>query len=75
MRKLLLLFLLLSVITIRTVRIGQDLRMVVIFTDEKGVHWQYYTERDPHLILGEEIFMLGEKIFDNYTENDGLRVY
>ena len=58
---------------IQTIRVGQDLRMVVRFVDKDGLHLQYFTEpragEGPKL-LGEEIFKNGEKVFDNYREND-----
>ncbi len=58
---------------VKTIRVGQELRMVVIFSDREGTHFQYFTEpgsgQGPK-ILGEEIFKNGEKIFDSYTEND-----
>lgn len=58
---------------IQTIRIGQNLRMVVRFVDKDGLHLQYFIEpragEGPKL-LGEEIFKNGEKVFDNYREND-----
>ncbi len=60
-------------ITIQTVRVGMELRMLHIYTSEKGLHHVYFTEpgsgKSP-IFLGEEIFKKGEKIFDNYKEND-----
>lgn len=58
---------------IKTIRVGQDLRMVIIFYDKDGIHMQYFTEPragEAPKLLGEEIFKRGEKVFDNYTEND-----
>jgi predicted permease len=58
---------------IRSVRIGQNLRMVVIFSNMEGLHMQYFTEPragEGPKFLGEEIFKNGEKTFDNYREND-----
>ena len=58
---------------IQTIRIGQDLRMVVRFVDKDGLHFQYFTEPragEGSKLLGEEIFKNGEKTFDNYREND-----
>jgi len=64
---------LMSGITIRTVRIGMDLRMLHIYADEKGLHYVYYTEpgngKAP-VLLGEEIFYTGEKVLDTFKEND-----
>lgn len=58
---------------IRTIRIGQDLRMVTMYADKDGLHFQYFTEpragEGPRL-LGEEIFKNGVKIFDSFKEND-----
>ncbi len=58
---------------IRTIRVGQDLRMVTIYADKDGLHFQYFTEpragEGPKL-LGEEIFKNGEKVSDSYREND-----
>jgi hypothetical protein len=60
-------------VTFKSIRIGQELRMVAIFADRDGLHFQYFTEpragEGPKL-LGEEIFKNGEKIFDSYKEND-----
>ncbi len=59
---------------IRTVRVGMDLRMVETYIDQKGVHHVYYTEPGngkEAVFLGEEIFKDGQKVFDNYKENDG----
>jgi hypothetical protein len=77
MKKSFLIFLLMLIITsgltIRTIRIGMDLRMLHIYTDEKGLHHVYYTEpgngKSP-VLLGEEIFYKGEKLFDTFREND-----
>ncbi len=58
---------------IKTIRVGQELRMILIFSDLGGTHFQYFTEpgagKTPK-ILGEEIFKNGEKVFDSYSEND-----
>jgi len=58
---------------IRTIRVGMDLRMVVIVTDNEGTHFQYFTEPragEAPKLKGEEIFKDGQKVFDNYREND-----
>jgi len=64
-------------VIIQTIRVGMDLRMVEIFADDKGqLHRVYSTEPvagEAPRLLGEEIFYKGEKIFDNYRENDGQR--
>ena len=57
----------------QTIRIGQDLRMVTIYADKDGLHFQYFTEPragEGSKFLGEEIFKKGEKVFDSYREND-----
>lgn len=60
-------------VAFKSILIGQNLRMVAIFADKDGVHFQYFTEpragEGPKL-LGEEIFKNGAKVFDNYREND-----
>ena len=62
-----------SGLTIKTVRIGMDLRMLHVYSDEKGLHHVYYTEpgngKAP-VLLGEEIFYRGEKVLDTFKEND-----
>ena len=60
-------------LTYKTIRIGQDLRMVATFVDKDGLHFQYFTEPragEGPKFLGEEIFKKGEKTFDSYREND-----
>jgi hypothetical protein len=60
-------------VTYKTFRIGQSLRMVIIYADKEGLHFQYFTEPrtgEGPKPLGEEIFKNGEKIFDSYKEND-----
>ena len=47
-------------------------RTAIIFTDKDGLHIQYFTDNSMQF-LGEEIFKNGEKTFDSYKENDGLR--
>ncbi len=74
MKKLTLLIMFLCfIVMIQTIRVGQELRMVQIYADEKGLHHVYFTEpgsgKSP-ILLGEEIFKNGQKIFDNYREND-----
>ena len=57
----------------KSIRIGQDLRMVATFVDKDGLHFQYFTEPragEGPRFLGEEIFKNGEKTFDTYREND-----
>lgn len=64
---------LLILTAIMTISVGQNLRMVMTWTDREGHHMQYFTEPragEAPKILGEEIFRNGEKIFDNYREND-----
>lgn len=63
-------------VAFKSIRIGQDLRMVATFVDRDGLHFQYFTEPragEGPMFLGEEIFKNGEKVFDSYKENDGLR--
>ncbi len=60
-------------VIIRSVRVGQNLRVVMIFVDSEGLHHQYYTEAgngETYKLLGEEIFRKGEKVFDSFREND-----
>lgn len=60
-------------VAFKTIRIGQDLRMVVIYADKDGLHFHYFTEPragEGPRFLGEEIFKNGAKVFDSYTEND-----
>lgn len=73
MKKFLLIALILFAVTIHTIRVGMELRMVQIYADEQGLHHVYFTEpgsgKSP-ILLGEEIFKNGQKIFDSYKEND-----
>jgi len=58
---------------VQSVRVNQRLRMVIISTDQQGTHFKYFTEPgngEASKFLGEEIFKDGEKVFDNYKEND-----
>ncbi len=58
---------------IRTIRIGQNLRMVMMFADRDGLHFQYFTEPragEGPQFLGEEIIKNGEKVVDSFKEND-----
>ncbi len=67
-----LLFTIFAVIT-HTFRVGMELRMVQIYADEQGLHHVYFTEPNSGkapILLGEEIFKNGQKVFDNYKEND-----
>jgi len=74
MKKLILLFLLFTTfVTMRTILMDQNLRSLQIYSDEQGLHHVYFTEPragETLVCLGEEIFRNGEKIFDNYKEND-----
>ena len=58
---------------VKTILVGQNLRMVVIFAAADGVHFQYFTEPRAGEVpkpKGEEIFKDGQKISDSYREND-----
>lgn len=60
-------------IMVSTILVGQNLRMVQTFVDQEGLHMMYFTEPragETPRFLGEEIFRHGEKVFDNYKEND-----
>ncbi len=57
----------------KTALIGMNLRTIIIFVDQEGTHFQYFTQSgsgQTSKILGEEIFKNGEKVFDSYREND-----
>jgi hypothetical protein len=53
--------------------VGQNLREVQTYNDDKGLHHIYFTiarAGETSKCLGEEIFKNGQKVFDNYKEND-----
>ena len=61
------------IVTIRTIRVGLELRMLHIYHDEQGLHHLYFIEPragEAPTLLGEEIFKDGQKVFDSYKEND-----
>lgn len=68
----LILFYLLALVMIRTIMIGQNLRMVHIYADEQGLHHVYFTEPragDEPKFLGERIYKDGQIVLDTYKGN------
>jgi len=58
---------------VTTIMVGQNLREVYTYNDYQGLHHVYFTVAragETPICLGEEIFKNGEKVFDNYKEND-----
>jgi len=61
-----------AIVTIRTIMINGNLRMVHIFNDNQGLHHVYFTEpragEEPKY-LGERIYKDGQIILDTYRGN------
>jgi hypothetical protein len=88
MKKYLIIALVLAVVLAGTITIAKDsanvmkkavtvdgkTRTAIMWVDQDGLHIQYFSD-DSHgmILLGEEVFKDGQKVFDNYRENDGLR--
>lgn len=65
--------LILLILLVTTIMVGQNLREVQTYNDDKGLHHIYFTiarAGETSKCLGEEIFKNGQKVFDNYKEND-----
>jgi hypothetical protein len=61
-----------AIVTIRTIMINGNLRMVHIYADEQGLHHVYFTEPragEQPKFLGERIFKDGQIILDTYRND------